>query len=86
MNESKQKRLEEQGWKVGSVAEFLELTPEEQIALALAEKLPDEMTEEYLKERAKRGSRAKYEAVLAKVPDVEPQEYDRLSCQHRVQE
>jgi hypothetical protein len=36
------------------------------------------MTEEYLAERAKRGSREKYEAMLAKVPDVEPEEYDRL--------
>ncbi len=79
MDENKQKRLEEQGWKVGSVAEFLELTPEEQIALALAEKLPDEIAEKYLEERAKRGSRAKYEAVLAKVPTVEPEDYDRLS-------
>jgi hypothetical protein len=36
------------------------------------------MTVEYLQERAKRGSREKFEAVLAKVPDVEPEEYDRL--------
>jgi hypothetical protein len=36
------------------------------------------VTEEYLEERAKRGSRAKYEAVLAKVPDVEPEAYDRI--------
>jgi hypothetical protein len=35
------------------------------------------MTEDYLKERARRGSRAKYEAALAQVPDVEPDEYDR---------
>jgi len=46
---------------------------------ALAENLPDEIAEKYLEERAKRGGRAKYEAVLAKVPDVEPEEYDRLS-------
>ena len=31
-----------------------------------------------LEERAKRGSREKFEAVLAKVPDVEPPEYDKL--------
>jgi glycosyltransferase involved in cell wall biosynthesis len=30
------------------------------------------MAEDYLEQRAKRGSRAKYEAALAKVPDVEP--------------
>lgn len=36
------------------------------------------MTETYLEERARRGSRAKYEAALAQVPDVEPEVYDRL--------
>lgn len=70
MNESKCKQLEAQGWKVGSVAEFLGLKPEEQKALALAEKLPDGIAEKYLEERAKRSSRAKYEAVLAKVLDA----------------
>ena len=35
-------------------------------------------TLEYLRERAKRGSRQAFEAVLAKVPDVEPAEFDRL--------
>ncbi len=33
---------------------------------------------EYLRERAQRGNRARFEQVLAKVPDVEPQEADRL--------
>ena len=33
---------------------------------------------EYLEERAKRGSRQKFEAVLANVPDVEPEVYDQL--------
>jgi hypothetical protein len=37
------------------------------------------MTENYLKERAERGSRLKYEAILAKVPDVEPEPYDRIA-------
>jgi hypothetical protein len=36
------------------------------------------MTENYLKERAKRGGRLKYEPILAKVPDVEPETYDRI--------
>jgi antitoxin (DNA-binding transcriptional repressor) of toxin-antitoxin stability system len=35
-------------------------------------------TETYLEELAQRGSREKYEAVLAKVPDVEPEPYDQL--------
>ena len=40
MDEEKKKRLEAKGWKVGTVAEFLELTPEEamlfEIKLALS--------------------------------------------------
>ncbi len=40
------------------------------ITLAVAEKISALMTEDYLAKRAKRGSRAKYEAVLAKTPDV----------------
>lgn len=48
------------------------------IATAVAEKISALMTEDYLEKRAKRGRRRDYEAVLAKVPDVEPDERDRL--------
>ncbi len=48
------------------------------ITLAVAEKISALATVEYLEERAKRGSRQKFEAVLANVPDVEPEEYDKL--------
>lgn len=48
------------------------------ITLAVAEKLSALTTEEYLAERAQRGNRAAYEAVLAKVPAVEPDLQDRL--------
>ena len=51
---------------------------EQFIATAVAEKMAALMTETYLEERAKRGSRAQYDAALAQVPDVEPEEYDRL--------
>lgn len=40
------------------------------IASAAAEKVTALMTEEYLTERSKRGSREKFEAVLGKVADV----------------
>jgi len=39
------------------------------------------MTEDYLGERGKKGDRAKFEAILAKVPDVEPEDYDRLDSE-----
>lgn len=48
------------------------------IALAIAEKLSAWNTEDYLKERAARASRERYEAALAQVPDVEPEEYDHI--------
>jgi hypothetical protein len=48
------------------------------ISTAIAEKLSALMTENYLIERAKRGDRTKYEAILSKVPDIEPEAYDRL--------
>jgi hypothetical protein len=41
------------------------------------------MTEKHLEARAKRGSRRKFEAVLAKVPDAEPEETDRIPAPRR---
>lgn len=48
------------------------------ISTAAAEKLAALMTVEYLEERAKRGSREKFEAALARLPDVEPEDYDKI--------
>jgi hypothetical protein len=48
------------------------------VSAALAEKMSALMTEEYLETRARRGSRKRFEAALAQVPDVEPSEEDRL--------
>ena len=48
------------------------------ITTALAEKIAVIETETYLEERAKRGSRKKFDAALSKVSDVEPEDKDRL--------
>jgi hypothetical protein len=48
------------------------------ISTALAEKVAVLDADKYIQERAARGSREKFERVLAKVPDVEPEEHDRL--------
>lgn len=48
------------------------------IAIAVAEKLASLATVEYLEERAQRGSKDKFDAVLAKIPDLEPREGDEL--------
>lgn len=48
------------------------------IALAVAEKVSALRTQDYLEARGARGSRETFEAALARVPDVEPDEQDRL--------
>ena len=49
------------------------------ITTAVAEKLSALMTEEYLEQRAKQGDRSRYLDALAQVPDIEPEEHDRIS-------
>ncbi len=46
--------------------------------LALAEKVSALMTEDYLKQRAARGKRAKFEKAMAKIPSVPPVPGDEL--------
>jgi len=48
------------------------------VTIAIAEKIASLNVLDYLGNRAQRGSREKFLAVLAKAPDVEPEEYDKL--------
>ena len=48
------------------------------IATAVAEKISALTTETYLAERAAHGSVDKFRAALAKVPTVEPEDFDRM--------
>jgi hypothetical protein len=48
------------------------------IATALAEKISALTTVEYLEERARRGTREKFERALAKVKDRAPEPQDEL--------
>jgi hypothetical protein len=48
------------------------------ITTAVAEKLTAEMTERYLNERGEQGDRARFDAVLARIPDAPPDAADRL--------
>jgi predicted transcriptional regulator len=64
--------------QVRKLAEKESVSINQLITLALAEKLSALMTEEYLEERAKRGSRKKFERAMAKVPKAKPEEYDRV--------
>lgn len=69
--ESLHKRLKEMADKEGvSMNQF--------ITLAVSEKVSSLLTVDYLNERAKRGDRKTFEELLEKVPDIEPEEFDKL--------
>ena len=51
---------------------------EQFIASALAEKMAAWRTVEYLRARATRGDRTKFQAAISKVADAEPEEFDGL--------
>ena len=48
------------------------------LASAAAEKMSALLTEEYIEERARRASVGKFQRVLKKVPDTEPEDFDRM--------
>ncbi len=48
------------------------------LTLAAAEKVSALLTLHYLRERGERGSREAFDAVLARVPDVEPDPSDQI--------
>jgi hypothetical protein len=60
------------------LAEQDEVSVDQFIAVSIAEKIAALTTGSYLQKRANRGNRASYEAVLAIVPNVEPELHDRL--------
>ena len=64
--------------KVRELAKQENVSINQFITLALAEKISALVTEDYLAERASRGSRNKFEQAMAKVADVEPLPQDVL--------
>jgi predicted transcriptional regulator len=65
--------------KLRELAEQENVSMNQLVTLALAEKISALMTEEYLQARARRGSREKFLKALSKAPDVEAEEEDRLN-------
>ena len=60
------------------IAKLEEISMNQFVTIAIAEKIAALNTLDYLEKRAKRGSREKLLEILAKAPDVEPEEYDRF--------
>ncbi|NJM19131.1 MAG: hypothetical protein HC874_28985 [Richelia sp. SL_2_1] len=52
---------------------------EQLVAIALSAQVSAWMTKDYIEEKAKRGSWDKFQQVLNKVPDIEPEDYDKLA-------
>ena len=48
------------------------------VASAAAEKMSALLTEEYIEKRAEKANLKKFQQVLNKVPDAEPEDYDRI--------
>jgi len=64
--------------QVEALAARENLSVEQLVAIALSAQVSAWMTKDYLKEKALRGSWGKFQQVLNKVPDVEPEDYDKL--------
>jgi predicted transcriptional regulator len=70
--------------KLAEVAESEGISINQLISSAVAEKMSALLTEEYLEARAKRASKSRFAAALAKVADIEPEEKDRLPARGRI--
>lgn len=64
--------------QVRELAEEKGVTLEQFVSTAIAEKMAAWLTVDYLERRGAAASREKFEQALARVPDVEPEEHDRL--------
>lgn len=64
--------------RVRELAEREDVSINQLITTALAEKMSALLTAEYLEARGARGTRAKFDRVLGKVRDVAPEDGDEL--------
>ncbi len=64
--------------QVAALAAKEQISIDQLVAIALSAQVSAWMTKEYLNEKAKQGSWEAFQQVLAKVPNREPDEYDRL--------
>ncbi len=64
--------------QIESLAARENISIEQLVAIALSAQVSAWMTKDYLEEKSKQGSWEKFEQVLAKVPDIEPEDYDKL--------
>lgn len=64
--------------KIKELAEEEGISMNQFITLAVSEKMSALLTVDYLKERAERASKQNFKHIMDEVPDVEPEDYDKL--------
>ena len=64
--------------KIKALAQSEGISINQFLVVAAAEKMSALLTQDYLEREAEKGKREDFEKVLKAVPDVEPEEYDRL--------
>lgn len=64
--------------QVAELAAGENISLDQWVAIALEAQVAAWMTQDYVLERAKRGNWEQFKQVLMKVPDVEPEEFDKL--------
>lgn len=64
--------------QVEALAARENISVEQLVAIALSAQVSAWMTKDYLEQRAERGSWQKFQQVLTRVPDIEPEDYDKL--------
>lgn len=64
--------------QIESLAARENVSIEQLVAIALSAQVSAWLTKGYLEEKVKSGSWEKFQQVLNKVPNVEPEEYDKL--------
>jgi len=64
--------------QIEALAKREDISVEQLVTIALSAQVSAWMTKDYIEEKAKQGSWAKFQEVLQKVPDVEPEACDRL--------
>lgn len=64
--------------RLNKAAQLDETNAEQFVLLAVAEKIAHLNAANYLENRAKRAKLSDLDDILAKIPDVEPEKYDKI--------
>ncbi len=64
--------------RLNKAAELDETNAEQFVLLAVAEKIANLNAANYLENRAKRANLNDLDDILAKIPDIEPEKYDKI--------